>query len=91
MHKSLSVMAAQEKGLWTELVVPKNIFLCSLLYIIAGNSFISEYSISLLHGSSCGHPFLFGYCIYFRRALADVNYVYAMNLKDISIQGILQF
>ena len=47
--------------------------------------FSSEYSVSLFHESSCAHPILNGYTIYFKRALATMNCVYAMYLTDISV------
>ena len=50
-------------------------FLCSLLSLIA-KQFFPEYCVSLFYESSCGHPLLNGYWIYFRRALAAMNCTY---------------
>ena len=45
---------------------------------------IKQNTVSLFHESSCGHPLLNGYHIYFRKALAAMNWVYTMYLTDIS-------
>ena len=43
MYKNLSEMAAHKKGLRIEVVVPKkHFFLCSLLCLIAGNTFFQS-------------------------------------------------
>ena len=42
MYKNLNEMAAHEKGLWPEVVVPKIFFLCILLCLNAGNSFFQS-------------------------------------------------
>ena len=42
MYKNLSEMAAHKKGLWSEVVVPKNIFFYSFMCLIAGNSFFQS-------------------------------------------------
>ena len=43
--------------------------------------FFSEYYGSSFHESSCKHPFLNGYYIYFRRAVATIHCAYA-NVFD---------
>ena len=57
-----------------------------VLYI-TWEQFLSEYSVSLFRKRSCGHLFLNGYCLYFRRVLC----VYTMYLPDIFIWGVLFF
>ena len=83
IHKNFSEITAYKKGLWSELVAPKTFFLCRLLSLITQEKFLSEYSVSLFHESSCGLSFLNGYYIYFRRALLAMHCVYAMYLTDI--------
>ena len=51
--------------------------------------FFPEYGVSLFHESNFGHPLLNGHCIYFGRALTDMNCLYEMYLTDISFLGIL--
>ena len=70
MYKNLSEMAAHKKGLWSKVVVPKKHFFCRILCLIAGSSFFQS---TVFHESSCGHPNLNGYCVYFRRALGAMN------------------
>ena len=53
--------------------------------------FLSQYSVYLLHKSSCDHPLLNGYCSYFRRVLADMLCVYTVYLTDSSLWGVLFF
>ena len=55
-----------------------------------GNNFF-EYSISLLHESGCGHPFLNGLGIYFWGALAVMHCMYIICLLAISISGLSLF
>ena len=62
MCKNLSEIAAHKKG--CEVVLKITFFPSRLLCLIAGNSFFSEYSLSLFHKSSFGHPFLNGYFIF---------------------------
>ena len=77
MCKNLSEIAAHKKGLWSEVVVPKKHFFF-VVYCNRREMFFPEYSVSLFHESG------YGYCIYFRRALAAMNCVYTMSLTDIS-------
>ena len=53
-----------------------------LLCLIAGNSFFQ--SIGFLCFFICGHP---SDTVFFRRALAALNCLYAMYLTDSSISG----
>ena len=79
MYKNLGEIAAHKKTLWSKAVVPKNLF-CLVGYygycvqgiyffpcrlLCSGNIFFSEYSVSLFHESSCGHPFLIEWIRYF--------------------------
>ena len=45
--------------------------------------FFQEYSVSLFHKSSCGHPLFNGYCIYLRRPLAATDLVDSADLVDL--------
>ena len=59
-------MAALKKGLLSEIVVLKNIFIAYCVF--------PENSVYLFHESSWGRSLLEGYCIYFRRELELIIY-----------------
>ena len=57
MHKNLSEIAAHKKRLRSEVVVPKKIVLSlSVTVFSRREQLLSEYSVSLFHERSCGHP-----------------------------------
>ena len=70
-------------------VIRSSCFLKGFFFVlyITWEQFLSEYSVSLFRKRSCGHLFLNGYCLYFRRVLC----VYTMYLPDIFIWGVLFF
>ena len=83
MYKDLSAMEVHKKGLWSKVVVPKKHFFFEFTVFNCRELFFPAVSFS--HESSCGHPLLNGYCIYFRRALASMNCVYTVYLTVIFI------
>ena len=79
MYKNLSDI---KKRLWSKVVVLKAFFPRRLLCLIAGNSFFQNtcFFVSLVASILSSIDMVF-----FRRALADMNCLYAMYLTDISI------
>ena len=72
-------------------LLPRDIFSLQFTVFNRREVFFSEHSVSLFRKSSCGHPVINGYCIYFKRAFAAMNYVYTIYLTDISIYDVLLF
>ena len=52
MYKDFSEMVAHKKGLWSEVVVPKNIFSLYFTVFNSREQFFPEYSVSFFHESS---------------------------------------
>ena len=75
MCKNFIEIVAHKKGLWSEEIVPKKPFSFTnyRIYASMAGTVFWEYSVSLFHEHRCRHPFLNGYCINFRRALAVIH------------------
>ena len=56
-------------------VIRSSCFLKGFFFVlyITWEQFLSEYSVSLFRKRSCGHLFLNGYCLYFRRVLVYIQ------------------